>query len=491
MKKIIGYTSLCLLLANAGCNKFLDKNPDNRADLNTPDKVSQLLGTAYPQANYMGFFESISDNARDKGQGSVVNTNQDIYMFKDTEASDGTSDCPEFYWDGCYAAIAAANQAIAAIKASGDSASYTAQLGEALVCRAYAHFMLVNVFSKSYDSTTASQDAGIPYVTEPENVVNKQYDRKTVAYVYDMVEKDLLQGLPLLNDNAYSVPKYHFTKMAANAFAARYYLFKKQWAKVVAYASDALGGADIVTYLRPWNTTYLTYTYNVLWSKYERATEPANLLLVETQSVWARNYYSVRYSIDNYKRDEIFPDPAQVSGGSWAFRNQLYTAGTNNYMIPKINEYFVKESINAQIGTPYVMVPLFTAEELLFNRAEANAYLGDTTASVNDLNKYLSTRIRLYDPAVHAITATAAKKYFGVSTNLLGLVNAVLAYKRAEFAFEGMRWLDLQRYKLAVSHDVVQNGQVIQTLTLKSDALQRVFQIPSAAKLSGVAQNPR
>ena len=69
MQKILSYTTFALLFFSAGCKKFLEKNPDNRAALNTPEQVSQLLGTAYPQENYMAFCESISDNVTDKGTG--------------------------------------------------------------------------------------------------------------------------------------------------------------------------------------------------------------------------------------------------------------------------------------------------------------------------------------------------------------------------------------------------------------------------------------
>ena len=69
MRKILFYTTVALLFTTTGCKKFLDKNPDNRASLNTPEQVSQLLATAYPQANYMTFCESISDNVTDKGAG--------------------------------------------------------------------------------------------------------------------------------------------------------------------------------------------------------------------------------------------------------------------------------------------------------------------------------------------------------------------------------------------------------------------------------------
>ncbi|MBD0280110.1 MAG: RagB/SusD family nutrient uptake outer membrane protein, partial [Flavisolibacter sp.] len=238
MKKVGFYISFLFLFVTTGCKKYLEKEPDNRAQLNTPDKVSQLLASAYPQGNYMAFAESISDNVNDKGAGRIELHNRDPYFFEDTK--DNQQDSPEYYWHACYRAVSSANLALKAINAAPDSANYSAQKGEALVARAYAHFMLVNFFAKFYDAATAASDPGIPYVTEVENVVFKQYDRKTVAYVYDMIEKDLLEGMPLIRDEKYSVPRYHFNRAAANAFAARFYLFKKDYNKVIQFANGAL-----------------------------------------------------------------------------------------------------------------------------------------------------------------------------------------------------------------------------------------------------------
>jgi len=53
------------------CNKFLEKEPDNRATLDTPEKVSQLLGKAYPGANYIPFTETSTDNVGDIGSGDA------------------------------------------------------------------------------------------------------------------------------------------------------------------------------------------------------------------------------------------------------------------------------------------------------------------------------------------------------------------------------------------------------------------------------------
>jgi hypothetical protein len=490
MYKQITYFSLyALLFTTAGCKKFLDKNPDNRASLTTPEQVSQLLGTAYPQANYMAFCESISDNVTDKGSGGQDKTNIDPYFFRDV--ADNQQDSPEYYWNACYTAIAAANQALEAISNADDSTQYTAQKGEALVCRAYAHFMLVTFFSKVYDPTnnTAGTDVGIPYVTTPEKVVFKQYDRKTVEYVYNMIEKDLTTGLPLIDDTKYTIPRYHFTKAAANAFATRFYLFKGDYAKVLSHANAVFAAGNVASMLRPWNTTYRTMTPQELFAVYQKATEPANLLLCETGSLWGRNYYTVRYGMNSSVRDEIFSRNVTSDTSEWAFTYQTYTAGTNNYLIPKINEYFVRSSVNANIGLPYVMVPLFTTEEVLFNRIEANIYLNTTNANaaIDDLNTYASTRIVDYKTPDFLITPAKLQSYYGSGSVRLNALNALLDFKRAEYVQEGMRWFDMLRYDMEVVH-TTSDGQ---TLTLPGGSPQRVFQLPESVKQSGMPLNPR
>ncbi|HET7897077.1 MAG TPA: RagB/SusD family nutrient uptake outer membrane protein, partial [Flavisolibacter sp.] len=153
MQKLFPYIICLTLLVGTGCSKYLEKEPDNRAQLNTPEKVAQLLASAYPQANYMAFAESISDNVNDKGAGTIELHNRDPYFFEDTK--DNQQDSPEFYWNACYRAISHANLALQAISEAPDSANYRAQKGEALLARAYAHFMLVNFFAKFYDAATA------------------------------------------------------------------------------------------------------------------------------------------------------------------------------------------------------------------------------------------------------------------------------------------------------------------------------------------------
>lgn len=484
MQKLLTYTLFITLVGSAtGCKKFLEKNPDNRAALETPEQVSQLLTTAYPQGNYMAFCESISDNVSDKGTGGLDLTVVQPYFFKDV--TENEQDSPEGYWNACYSAISAANQALDACNNAANAASFSSQKGEALICRAYAHFMLVTLFAKPYDPANPTSSPGIPYVLTPEKIIFQNYSRKTVGYVYEMIEKDLLTGLSLIDDTRYTVPRYHFTKAAANAFAARFFLYKQDYNKALSYANAVFSTTNITALLRPWNSTYLTLTYKELWARYAKASEPANLLLVETSSVWARNYYSERYGMDANKRNEILN--SNVAGGTYAFTRQTYTAGTNNYMLPKVNEYFVRQSVNATIGYPYVMVPLFTTEEVLFNKIESNIYLNNLTEALKDLNTYASTRIFNYDAAAHTITNSKLQTYYGTSDLRLAMIYALLDFKRAEFVQEGMRWFDVLRYDLPVTHTTTDG----QTLVLEPGDKKRVFQIPASAQLSGVELNPR
>ncbi|MBV4356678.1 RagB/SusD family nutrient uptake outer membrane protein [Pinibacter aurantiacus] len=488
MRKLSIYAIAGVLMVAAGCSKFLGKAPDNRTTLDTPEKVSQLLATAYPQANYMAFTESISDNVTDKGAGGTDHTTMDPYFFKDVQ--DNQQDSPEYYWNACYSAIAAANHAYAACVEATEPQKYIHQKGEALVARAYAHFMLTTIFAKRYDAKGTNTSPGVPYVTEPEEVVVKQYDRKTVAYDYEMIEKDLQEGMPLLDDNAYAIPKYHFTKAAAHAFAARFYLYKQQYDSVIKHATAVFGTAGFANNLRPWNTDYLQLNYNELFARYAKSTENANILLVETASWWARSFVSSRYGFSAAAKDDVFRTP--VTSGTWSFTNQLYSSGEENFMVPKINEYFVRTSVNANTGYGYVMVPIFTAEEALFNRAEAYILKNDITSADNDLNLYMSKRINNYSPASHSITANKIRNYYGTTNLQAGYLAALMDFKRAEFVQEGMRWFDLARYNVPVVHAGFDNTSNTNKVdTLKADDNRRMFQIPQATSISGLEPNPR
>lgn len=489
MKKyFLAIASLIGVISISGCDDYLDKVPDNRTELDTKDKIAELLVMAYPKATYVSFTEAMSDNSGDKGSdaGKTDLINTEPFFWKDF-STDGI-DTPAFYWDECYLAIAHANMALEAIEVNKNKISLSAEKGEALLCRAYAHFMLVTLFSKTYDKTTASSDMGIPYVTEVEKVVSKKYERGTVASVYANIEKDLTEGLQLISDDGYKVPKYHFTKAAANSFAARFFLFKKDYENVVKHANSVLG-SDVTSKFRDW-AQYSKATYYEFIQNYTKATEPANLLLQEATSLWGNYLQTYRYAFSSDLNSQMFGSD-NVTGKKWLYK--VYGANELYYGIPKFKVYEKKTSVDATTYWPYIMVPLFTAEESFFNMLEAKLALDAPSSEIVEmLNKFVDLRVEINKVDAKRkkeilLTEDNISRFYGKGSLKENLLACILDLKRVEFLHEGMRWFDILRHNMKVVHKTF-DGEI---LNLEPNDPRRVIQIPSKAINSGIPKNPR
>ena len=67
MKKYIGFSIIALSMGLASCNDYLDKLPDDRAEIDTEKKVAQFLVSAYPGRSADYVMELASDNVQDNG----------------------------------------------------------------------------------------------------------------------------------------------------------------------------------------------------------------------------------------------------------------------------------------------------------------------------------------------------------------------------------------------------------------------------------------
>ncbi|MDO6435171.1 RagB/SusD family nutrient uptake outer membrane protein [Flavitalea sp. BT771] len=484
VNKRIFYPIFCLGVCLASCNKQLDKLPDNRTVISHVDQVTQLLTSAYPHAVYMAFTEPLSDNAEDKGTAPAsadpesYQINSQSYRYEDVTSV--KYDSPIAYWDSCYRAIAVANQALTYCNGP-DSANFAAQKGEALVCRAYAHFMLVCLFAKPYDPSTAAADPGIPYVTKPQGTVFEKYQRGTVQSVYDNIESDLTRGLSLIQDKTYgTAPKFHFTLQAAHAFASRFYLFKQDLARVITHASAVFGTANPASLIRNPVVDYATLQYQQLAIKYVSSSENANILLQEAQSSYFDNYAQYRYGYGQGLNANFFNGP-NVTGGEIGIIT--YGATPQVFNFPKWSPY---STGNGRYG----LFPLFSMEEVLMNRAEAYARTNNTTAALADLNTWVSRNINNYNPSSHNVTATKARNFYGTSNTSLALVLAALDFKRFTYMQEGLRWFDVIRLGISV---VRYAGSDFSTVVevIRYDDKRRVLQLPPEAVNAGLELNPR
>ena len=474
----------CSALFSA-CSKYLDVNPDNRTQINSVEKVAQLVASAYPDRDYLAFTETASDNSEDKGPGigDVDELVTKYYTWQDVIGDETNS--AEAYWNACYAAIASANQALEAIDQGNFGDAVLPYKGEALVARAYAHHMLAIFFAKAYTIGEDNSSPGIPYVTKPETELLAQYTRGTVQSTYDNIEKDLEEGIKLLSSSAYKVPKYHFTLAAAHAFASRFYLFKGEWQKVVDNANAVVPGGDYTGSLRPISSTFRDMSvaeFNVGFSKTD---VKATLLMANAYSSYQRLYGTPRYGFGETLTD-MFTEP-NVTGKR--LENKVLNYGPPNYTTYKWKEYFYYATEST--GFPYLPFILFTTDEALMNRAEAYAELDKNDLSLRDINTFYSVRVLNFNPAVDGVTPSKIMAFFSISDPKEGLIKTILEAKKAEFLQEGIRWLDLVRRHLPVIKNQYSPTGEESTIELDPDDPRRVFQIPQTTKLAGLELNPR
>jgi hypothetical protein len=494
----------------ASCEGFLDTLPDNRAQLNTEKKIAQLLVSAYPGANYAVVTELSSDNFIDNNAilpvtlSSFERMHEEIFEWKDVTSST-QEDSPSYIWERTYAAIAAANQALESIeelKIASPELKLDYLRGEALLCRAYGHFLLVNIFAQAYkDETSSVNDQGIPYATKPGKVVNGDDVRESVQAVYAKIQQDLEEGIGLITDHQYKVPKYHFNKKAASAFAARFYLYKRDYAKVIQYANEVLG-ANPASLMRDWTVDYdnpfaLSYDYI--------STEiPCNLMLVPTSSVFNRTF-GTRYGHNGTAMEGAL----YGSGPTWngmlpCYIGKLYISGEQDYGVfyPKCFEMFEYTDKVAGIGYAHVMRAEFTVEETLLCRAEALVYLNRLPEALSDLEIWNKSRLNTEtlteskiksfyvasnSSVYKALNSSKMSSSFTVSTAQLPYIQCVLHFRRIETIFDGYRWFDLKRYGIEIEHAI---GKTEKEKLTYNDP-RRAIQIPQEVISAGIEPNPR
>ena len=532
IKNIIYKGSLMLasVAILASCSDQLDTLPDNRTTLDTPKKIAGLLVTAYPDRTPTLFNEWMSDNTDYMGaQNSQGNRGGDQYFFWQ-EQTEGGNDSPEQVWMLYYEGVYKANEALAAIEDQGGPKNDILRnsKGEALLIRAYDHFILANEFCRPYNGKTSTKDAGLYYATgiADFSAAAEQSNRGTVADVYAKIAADIEAGIPLLNDT-YEVPKYHFNKQAAYAFATRFYLYYEKWEKAKEYA-DKLLGSNPAASLRDYRALQA-----MPLSKSEQAVKIAEAycsasadcnLLVQTSvsnagMALAPWLISKRYTLTNYLAEtEMF-----LSNNIWGTSSNLIwkpftvNQGESNFaLLMKLPREF--EVINTTTGTGFLhtLNVDFTMDEALLNRAEAEIMLGQNDAACADMTIWMKnffntnvsltpTSVQTYFKTVPYAYADAAKMVPSFKKHISprftidaegsvqeSLLQCLLNFRRIETVHQGMRWMDIRRYNIEIPRRLIgANGKPSKNLDwLEKDDPRQVVQIPQSIREAGVAGNP-
>ena len=532
IKNIIYKGSLMLasVAILASCSDQLDTLPDNRTTLDTPKKIAGLLVTAYPDRTPTLFNEWMSDNTDYMGaQNSQGNRGGDQYFFWQ-EQTEGGNDSPEMVWMLYYEGVYKANEALAAIEEQGGPKNDILRnsKGEALLIRAYDHFILANEFCRPYNGKTSTKDAGLYYATgiADFSAAAEQSNRGTVADVYAKIAADIEAGIPLLNDT-YEVPKYHFNKQAAYAFATRFYLYYEKWEKAKEYA-DKLLGSNPAASLRDYRALQampLSKSDQAvkIAEAYCSASADCNLLVQTSVSnagmALAPWLISKRYTLTNYLAEtELFQ-----SNNIWGTSSNLIwkpftvNSGESNFaLLMKLPREF--EIVNTTTGNGFLhtLNVDFTMDEALLNRAEAEIMLGQNDAACADMTIWMKnffntnvtltpTSVQTYFKTVPYAYADAAKMVPSFKKHISprftidaegsvqeSLLQCLLNFRRIETVHLGMRWMDIRRYNIEIPRRLIgANGKPSKNLDwLEKDDPRQVVQIPQSIREAGVAGNP-
>lgn len=454
-----------------------------------PDSVMALL---YPKETTAFISELMTDNQEDINAAEVVSTRLNslypaddyIFSYQATPANAYYSlqaDTPLRVWNTYCEAIHRCNLVL-------QNTTDRALQGEAYLCRAWLHFQLATVFSPIWrDDLVSAKEKGLPYMKTVEHGQKIEDSRLSVAEFYNQLELDLVQGLAMVGDAGTA---YRFNLRSANAFAARFYLMKREWAKVLQYADAALGTGT--PELRDW-TEFEECMYVEDFVRIWFGDSKTNLMLQDTSSLRSRRW-GYRYgiigeavvglgytSIDHYA--PIIPGHTGyncllscIKGGGLlsSYDGEVFTSS-------KLIEVFEYTDEEAGIGFVHNFYIPFSVGETLFARAEARLYLGDWAGCLEDLNLWVQNADestfdlkKLHDwcekngdyfhlalrPADVSSSFVMPQSTFtdseGTTITFEELLQCLVHMRRMETYGQDCRLFDLKRYGMPVVHNAVE-----------------------------------
>lgn len=446
LKLLIFFAATFLLQS---CSNFLEQEPGTQVSiteqLSTKQGVLQALNGLYyeieanvrteafavyadVQGGNIKFAPSVTTSTS-VGSVSILNNIENLYSFND-QSDD--SNLAAFY-STSYDIINQANLILEFTDALTDAtdAEKNQIKAEALTARAYAHFLLTEIYSQNYGFTEDASHVGIIYNKISINNGLQYPVRETAANTYTYIINDLIDALNYYTDTVLlSGPVYsYFNKTNAKALLSRVYLSKQDWKNAYDTADDVIATSGV--------TLISSSDYVAEW---EKADTPVSEILLEfsihrddvgaaSGSLAAFFGYSTdleygRYvaSLDLYNLYETTDIRKQL------FTNHPLTTEVN--LQAEVLDYYFTNKFQGNPG--YVA---FRLSEQYLIRAEAALKLNNTAQAKTDINT-----IRERAKAT-------------LLTDAEDLEEALFLERRKELCFEGLFFFDVTRNKKDVSRN--------------------------------------
>ena len=284
--------------------------------------------------------------------------------------------------------------------------------GECHFIRASLYFTLVNLYGKAYSKTSASTDLGVPlklteYI-EHDKDKETQFQRASVAQIYDQIVKDLRASVEYLTQSPQPRPLHRASKEAAQLLLSRVYLYMQDWNNAATIAAQLLENDTRLHQMNEGDSAKIFLSENcseVLFSQ-------GSMNLHNSMTGASGDFAVSEELVELYDRKNDF---------------RRYFFGTNpNSFAYKLQWKYDTTAI------PHVSdIYTLRISEGYLNLAEAYAMQDNTEGANQYLKSLREKRIKGY-----------------VHTNYTGeeLINEIRLERRKELCFEGHRWFDLRRY---------------------------------------------
>ena len=403
-----------LFLSLASCEKsFLELKPPTsltpefalatEADLQVALRgaYAGLKSTALYGRSLMVLGDMMADNTYQSALNTNRYTNFNLYNYLVTDGDVAG------LWNASYTVILRANNIINSPIA--DNANIQQIKGEAYAIRALAYFNLVRYFGSPY--TADPSKLGVPIITTYQ--ADLKPERAKIADVYTLINKDLTQAYTLMTKFTNSS---QFSKYSAKALQAKVYLAMGDKTNAKTAALDVITNSGFTAISSAAHTGY--------WAGVAPRTDKVETLLEISFDAVANNAFdalSYIYLQSGNYGDMLCSSELYDLFETADIRKSLYATGIRGGLASVfVNKY-------SSFTGDHSDTKVIRMSEMYLIAAEAS-YPSNTADALKYVNEVTSRR-----------GATA------IASSGSALLEDIITERRKELAFEGERYLDMQR----------------------------------------------
>lgn len=463
-KKIVtvGMMAIAMVVVSSCDSDYLETDPTDAVSVelatSTVDNLSNIVngmhrdmytrqsnGTSSTQGKHGGIAISIYLDAM--GDDLVFPSSASSWFLGSVRwetPADATDMYTRYPYRFYYKEIANANQIIEnADEATGDAEVKDRVLGEAHAFRAYAYYMLVQMYAKRYVKGENNSQLGMPLRTDTEF---DPIPRNTVEETYTLINDDLTTALSLLEGKK-RANKSHFDENVVYGLLARVALTQGRWADAATYAHEARQGYPLMS-----NAEYLDgfNDYNNqewLWGYHYTLDQRDNF--ANWMSNMSRNFDATAIRnvpkamnsalFDLFPSSDVRTQTVRPDG-----QHPELNLASNYSLYPYTSQKFLTTDWDNSLSLGDAV--MMRSAEMYLIEAEALARNGQEGPSKEVFNEFMKNR----DPA-----------YTSASTSGDAYIEDIMNSRRIELWGEGQRFLDLKRLNLPLDRSGANHNETV------------------------------